>query len=368
MIYKRRKAVNADDPPLPRAAQLVHAVTMRRVAFVLALLALGSALPTAAGADRGETPDETTRWVPSAAVSFEALGQRVDGSLESSDIFGAPLPEGCEIRPGVFSPNRFCTQPVPTTQPLTDSSSGSDLTTAALVGLSLELMAPRFTASLGRPRWFAHADGSLVFGVRRKLAGTGSPGRLGPPPPTSGGLPTNFSEDTITGQGSRAYWELQSPIIAAGTGLAFSFDVWGRRIRIKPSFEYMLQEAELEGVALRAVQLRGSLNPRPDGIEDYRLLSFQANKRVTHHGLGGGIEVEADTSRLGPFVLSVFIGGRVYRLLGDLDETLSSNKNLAGPSFEQPDGTRPEQATWHFEPENLVWRGGVGLRFRFLPE
>ena len=40
-----------------------------------------------------------------------------------------------------------------------------------------------------------------------------------------------------------------------------------------------------------------------------------------------------------------------------------------GPSF-SPDACETgigEKVTWRFEPEDLAWSGGVGLRFRFVP-
>jgi hypothetical protein len=61
---------------------------------------------------------------------------------------------------------------------------------------------------------------------------------------------------------------------------------------VKPSFEYLMQQVELEGKAKRAVQVRGSMGAnRPDGIDDFRLLSFEATETVTQHAIGGGIEV-----------------------------------------------------------------------------
>ena len=56
-------------------------------------------------------------------------------------------------------------------------------------------------------------------------------------------------------------------------------------------------------------------------------------------------------------------------MLGDLDVKLCSDQNLIGPSF-SPDACETgigEKVTWRFEPEDLAWSGGVGLRFRFVP-
>ena len=346
---------------------------------VLGTLLLCPVLLLPAGSLGEERTDETERWVPSASFLFEVIAHPMEAEIESSDIFGPPLDypdptppsqEGCQNRrnPPGFTPGELCLQPIPSDQPLTPPNRGSDLTSAALVSLAFELMSPSLIQSLGRPRLFAHADGSLVFGSKRKLAGEGSPSRLKLPPPVLG-LTVNVNEGTIKGRGNRAFSELKNGVLAAGAGVAFTFDVWDRRIRVKPSVEYLYQRVEFQGLANRPIQLRGSNIFRPRNLTFFRLVGFRDSKTVTQHGLGGGIEFEIDTQRLGPFMLSVFLGGRVYELLGDLDETLTSNQNVFGDTYvSEATGESPERVTWHFRPESRVWRGGVGLRFRYLPE
>ena len=339
---------------------------LRRVARSLVLVWLGL-LPSRAGA-RDDSTLEIERWVPSAAFSFDVLGQRSRGAIESPNFTGPPISTGgCEGRQG---PSGECAQPIRSELVLTPNVRGSDTTTAALVGLSLELMTPRLVDALGRPRLFAHADGALAFAFERKLAGTGKPGTIGLPPPTQvGGLRTNISEETVTGQGNRTFSELQAGVFSAGAGVAFTVRPFGRTLRIKPSFAYLRQEIEFTGLANRAIQLRGDNLTRPDGLEDFRLLSFTAQETRIQHGIGGGLELEADTQQLGPFLLSVFVSARAYHILGDLDVTLCSDQNQIGPSF-SPDACETgvgERVTWRFEPEDLAWRGGVGLRFRFAP-
>ena len=60
--------------------------------------------------------------------------------------------------------------------------------------------------------------------------------------------------------------------------------------------------------------------------------------------------------RMGPFLLSIYAAGRGYHFLGDLDDTLTATNEFG------------ETATWTFEKESWAWRGGVGLRFRLIPE
>lgn len=337
---------------------------LRRIALASLWLAL---LPTPIRA-RDDSTIEIQRWIPAAAFSFDVLGQRSRGAIESPNFTGPPISTGgCEGRQG---PNGECAQPIPSALVLTPNVNGSDTTTAALVGLSLELMTPGLAGALGRPRLFAHADGSLAFLFERKLAGTGKPGAMGlPPPPQVTGIRTNLSEETISGQGNRTFSELQTGIFTAGAGVAFTVTPFRRTLRIKPSFEYLRQEIEFTGLANRAIQIRGDNFVRPDGLEDFRLLSFSAQETQIQHGIGGGLELEVDTQPLGPFLLSVFANAHAYHILGDLDVTLCSDQNQIGPSF-SPDACETgvgERVTWRFEPEDFAWRGGVGLRFRFVP-
>src|SRR5262245_23046044 len=218
----------------------MHWIAVRRA--VLASVCFGL---LATRSDAREGSNEIERWVPSAAFSFDILGQRSAGSIESDNFIGPPISDGgCEInRIGTRSPGP-CREPVPSTLALTPNAHDSDTTTAALVKLSLELMTPRLAEGLASPRLFAPADGSLAFAFRRKLAGAGKPGAMGlPPPPASVvGLRTNVSEETITGQGNRAFSELETGVFTAGAGVAFTAKLFGRELRIKPSFDYLRQE------------------------------------------------------------------------------------------------------------------------------
>ncbi len=337
----------------------------------IALAALCWLVPSGSAA-QDDSLAETERWVPAFAFSFDILGQRSEGAVESDRFIGPPLPPsapGCETSPGVFN-GRECLEPVRSSLQLTPNARGHDTTTAALVALSLELMTPKLADIPGRPRLFAQADGSLAYAFQRKLAGEGKPGIMAvPPPPQATNAPTNVSEQTISGQGNRSFSEVQHGIFSAGAGIAITVNPFGRTVRIKPSFAYLRQEVEFEGLANRAIQIRGSNAIRPDSLDDFRLLSFSARTTQIQHGIGGGLELEADTQSLGPFLLSVFVSARAYHILGDLDETLCSDQNEVGPSF-SPDACETgtgEKVTWRFEPDNLAWRGGVGLRFRFLP-
>ena len=75
----------------------------------------------------------------------------------------------------------------------------------------------------------------------------------------------------------------------------------------------------------------------------------------TFHGVGPGLEIEMDTRRAGPFLLALFVSGQAYKILGDREISFSASNEYG------------ETADWTYENHSWVYRGGVGLRFRFLP-
>jgi len=340
----------------------------RRVA--LACAAALCLLPAPALA-AGDPDDELDRWVPALSTSIQILGQQASGSVESSDVLGTPLTTGgCLI---FFPPppelnGTFCDQTGPIQdrpQPeLFPATSSHDTGVGMVFGLSAELMSPRLLDSLLSPRVFAHADTSLVLAFERNLAGERSPG--GFKLPESGPVQTP-AELAIRGQGSRAKSEVQPLLISAGIGVAFTKVILDRTLRIKPSFEYMWQEQKLIGIGHRAVKLEEDFDDSDDAtFDDFRLVALDRTETEDQHGLGIGLEIEMDSGRLGPFMLSPFIWGRGYRVVGDIDYTFTVVN-------EDPDGMDPgtgerESVTYEFEFEPWVWRAGIGVRFRFVPE
>ena len=86
---------------------------------------------------------------------------------------------------------------------------------------------------------------------------------------------------------------------------------------------------------------------------------MQGSGKKTYHGIGPGLEVELDTARAGPFMLTIFLSGQAYKILGDRVVSFTG-------SFS--DVYRDETADWRFEKAAWSYRAGVGLRFRWLPE
>ena len=74
----------------------------------------------------------------------------------------------------------------------------------------------------------------------------------------------------MTGQGTRIYAELDPFLLTAGAGIAFTFEVWERTIRVKPSVEYIREELTVTGIVNRAVRLESP----GTSIDSYRLIEL----------------------------------------------------------------------------------------------
>jgi hypothetical protein len=126
----------------------------------------------------------------------------------------------------------------------------------------------------------------------------------------------------------------------------------------------MQQEVEVTGTVNRAIQTGTTLPfppagsppaPPPPTIPNFRGIVLSGASSKTFHGVGPGLELELDTRRAGPFLLAVFVSGQAYRWLGDREISFSDSNELG------------ETATWNYEQHAWAYRGGVGMRFRFLP-
>jgi len=297
-----------------------------------ALLFCAFSILTGAATSRAESSsEESQRWVPAFAIQSHLISQRAKGSLESSQR--PPDAPG-----SVTSDDGWLVDPS--------------------IGLSFELSTPQFAEVFGRPRAFAHAGASYAIGSTLTLAQEGAPGEFVEPPidpldPTRPDLVQRITAEAVAGQGTRNRAEIQPLVISAGAGVAFSFDLRGRQVRLKPSLEYIREDIEGSGEMRNAAGIRSSVGGVVVVPFEYTVLS--SSQKKTLHGLGGGLEIEMDATRAGAFLISIFAGGQVYSRLGDRSLEFSSS-----------DGTHT--ASWSVEMDRTLYRGGVGLRFRYLPE
>jgi predicted alpha/beta hydrolase len=90
-------------------------------------------------------------------------------------------------------------------------------------------------------------------------------------------------------------------------------------------------------------------------VEDFQFISLTRSQTKTLHGLGGGLEIETEMARNRFGRLALTFGAHVYHVLGDrrFDFTASDGEHTA---------------RWKATLDPLVYRFGVGFRFRFLPD
>jgi hypothetical protein len=349
---------------------------VNRSSAIWLLLGLACSLPAGAASERTVEPippdaapepaapepkqDETERWVPAFSVYSGVLVQDAEAMLRSSTLQGPCVPPAlvndplhCErqVRPTAFIEDPPPGDPYPPVELVTVT--GDDLMVTPFVAGSLELMTPGLTSLPGRPRLFVHGDAAASFAFTRDVVKEGIPGEF----EIIGDFgPTEFiSEANIGGQGSKTTAEVKPLLLSAGAGVAFTLEPWERRLRIKPSVEYLREEIEVTGVVHRAVAIEEN-TAAGEFPDNFRLIQLSSAEKRAFHGIGPGLEVELDAARAGPFVLSVYVASQAYAFLGDLEVELSDTNE---------DG---ETAMWSFEKNRWGFRAGVGLRFRWLPE
>jgi hypothetical protein len=327
------------------------------------------------GAWPGPGPgDETQRWVPAFAFTSGALVQDVDGSMNSNSVENwdeVVTPVMC-IREIQDSCDSFVL-------PIT----GDSRLVSPYMGLSAELSTPGLDFIPTRPRLFAHADVRVDFAFDRSVARLGAPKSMEAenynpqqpdrPPQVQSAL---YPEIVIRGQGVKLDGEVEPWLFGGGVGVALTVDVAGRRLRIKPSVEYLRESVTATGTAHRAITGDPGSRSNPKALSRFSFIELTGEKTAVMHMLGPGLELELDTLRLGPTVLSLFANGTAYRNMGNREIKFSASQPVIDPcpacpeprdNYEIPEG---QTATADFELVLPEWSYdfGIGLRFRWLPE
>ena len=127
----------------------------------------------------------------------------------------------------------------------------------------------------------------------------------------------------------------------------------------------MTYEMRVEGVVARQVLTDVPLNPLdpPTSLDQFRGIRIQAEEETWFHSIGPGLEVEADAARVGPLMLSLYLFGNFYALVGDREVRLKGvNPDPAVPA------ATPETAQWDYGLDPFGLRLRAGLRFRWSPE
>ena len=301
-----------------------------------ALAALGLCALGSAALAQPVSEEELDRWVPAVGFSLGVAADRFEGHINTTDVLGPqdtnPVPPNPEPR-------------------LVTGSPATDRTVMIIpsFGGSFELMTPGWKRLWGKPRAFGRVDVSYVFGPEYNTPALGNPGELSVPSSITGG----FTEGNILGQGARTTVSTAPLLVTAGGGFAFTMEAGGRRMRIKPSVEYMRHEVEVDGYLKRAVQLFQSGNT---SLDRFREVTLSGTERRVYHMLGPGLEVDVDVTRAGDFIVSPYLGLKAWVLL-DNSKIVVDDSNEFG-----------EAATFTFLPNRWAFGGAVGVRFRWAPE
>jgi hypothetical protein len=315
---------------------LVNAALLAMLVTLLAGMAVAEPSETEGsqvwGSGEVQPRDESELWVPSLAITSGILVEDAEASVVSA---------------------------------VRDPASGKDTLIGPLVSGSLELMAPAWGDHWGRPRLFAHAGVGGNFAFERDVAKEGAPGTL--ELPDEGLLVPPVGEPgVVSGQGSTTSVQPRHLLVSAGGGIAFSFDAWGRRFRIKPSVEYLREEVEVTGVVSGStIDDPGKLPPNPRD-PTFNFFNGSGSERQVFHGIGPGLEAEVDVARNGSLIVSVLVSGGAYRILGDRTVEFSAPlvQTGSGSTIVSP----PHTATWKYKKDPWSYRAHVGIRLRWAPD
>jgi hypothetical protein len=329
---------------------LVGAVVALQALFPIASLAAAGGDPAEPARQAGED-----RWVPSLAITGGATIQDQHGVADSvlfEDMSPTPVP-------------------------LRGFVNGDDLAVSPFVGGSLEVMTPVLPIPT-RPRLFLSGEILPTFASDRDVALEGDPGCVrGPLPdaPCARDIEefgaTTFGEDAINGEGTKTTAQVDTLVFGASLGVAFPLRFGRRQLRIKPSVGWINYKVEAEGLVVD-----GACDP-PNGCTDtiiefppfppivnegfLRETTLTAGDSQRFNGIGPGLDIEMDAGRFGPLGVSLFLGGRAYRILDDRTITFGTTE-----AFDDQLGTDVAVAGFEVEVDPWMYRAHVGIRFQWL--
>jgi hypothetical protein len=256
---------------------------------------------------------------------------------------------------------------------LREPVAGDDTVVSPFVGGTFELMSPALPIST-RPRIFIGGDILPTFAPGRDLGVQGDPSCVRGPEPKSpcavdenGRRRTPFSAASANGTGTVIESRVGSLTYGAHFGVSFPFEFADRQFRIKPSVGWINFKVSTHGLIVDAAC-------SPVGCTDFTpvvgsppTMGFLRETRLTvrdsqhFNGIGPGLDLEMDTGQYGPVGVSLFIGGRAYRILED--RKISSQTSL---TINDQLGNDEVRGQFEVEIDKWVYRAHVGMRIQFI--
>lgn len=315
--------------------------------FACGLVGLALVLCTAAAAEG--PPAREPGWIPSFAINGAVAIQTMRGSVQSSCENGGPA----DVTNGLASCDFLAGAGPAALRPF---ENGSDTTVSPIVAFELQLMTPSLDVVPGRPRVFVASEARLTFPPTRKLALEGDPSGVTFDADNPALIPTVV----LSGVGSQTASEVDTLGWGAGVGLAFPFQFMGRQLWLKPSARWTYYKVNVYGKVVAGLKDDPLVGP-PWG-SNIREVNLLADETHAYNGIGPGLDLELDAGRFGPVGVGVFIGGSVYRILGDRDVAFSTSQTLTGDNL--PEDTYHASFTHNINP--WMYRAQVGIRFNWL--
>lgn len=226
------------------------------------------------------------------------------------------------------------------------------------VGITADLATPVLFDLPGRPRFFVRADVGYTADVDDPVSSQGSPGAAPFEPDVA--VP---SVEGIENVGSSVRVEARPLLFSGGVGSVFQFDAFDRGFRLRPSLEWMYRRD-----TMRTVLGGGETESTTSNLcTPCRTLFIESQTEKGFHGLGPGIELEADVGRMRDFQVGFYGFFRAYYMIGDRKANLA-----ATGQWERSDGQPTSRADTVFrtqyEREPWDYRFGVGIRVLWSPE
>jgi hypothetical protein len=243
-----------------------------------------------------------------------------------------------------------------------------ELATTPYVGGTLSAQTP-VLARWGRPRLFAAIEMPYQFGIDRNVAQKDRPtGIVEPENPEAG---ETLDEGALNGVGSRTRSEIKGLAFGAGAGAAFSFEMFGKQFRLKPSANWLRMQIGVRGRvehgicrAEAGISLCDVDGEQPPGAVAFtRIITLKNHDSLWLDGIGPGLELEMDTGRFGPYRVALFAGAGGYYFFGDRSLSFEAQSTI-GPD---PAGAAVDyHARFSFRANPWLYRAGIGLRFAWV--